>query len=76
MLSSLGHFLKGSSATLGLTKVSESCAKIQHLGTGTDETGTTALDEKLRLKRIQETLEVAKEEYEAMKGELKRFYGS
>ena len=63
-------------STLGLTKVSESCAKIQHLGMGTDEAGTTSLDEGLRLERIRETLEVAKEEYEAMKGELKRFYGS
>merc|ERR1712000_228939 len=31
-LSALGHFLKGSSATLGLTKVKDSCEKIQHFG--------------------------------------------
>jgi len=31
-LSELGHFLKGSSATLGLTKVKDSCEKIQHYG--------------------------------------------
>jgi len=29
-LSSLGHFLKGSSATLGLTKVKDMCEEMQH----------------------------------------------
>ncbi|PRT56303.1 Multistep phosphorelay regulator 1 [Wickerhamiella sorbophila] len=31
-LSQLGHFLKGSSASLGLTKVQNACSEIQHLG--------------------------------------------
>ncbi|KAI7689245.1 hypothetical protein KC322_g11940, partial [Hortaea werneckii] len=38
-LSALGHFLKGSSATLGLTKVKDSCEKIQHFGAHKDGTG-------------------------------------
>lgn len=32
-LSSLGHFLKGSSAALGVARVQASCTRIQHLGT-------------------------------------------
>lgn len=31
-LAQLGHFLKGSSASLGLTKVQNACSEIQHLG--------------------------------------------
>jgi osomolarity two-component system phosphorelay intermediate protein YPD1 len=31
-LASLGHFLKGSSAALGVTRVSSSCQKIEHYG--------------------------------------------
>ncbi|KAJ2334466.1 Phosphorelay intermediate protein, partial [Coemansia sp. RSA 2681] len=31
-LSSLGHFLKGSSATIGVKKVQECCKHIQYLG--------------------------------------------
>lgn len=38
-LSELGHFLKGSSATLGFTHVKDACEKIQNLGKMKDETG-------------------------------------
>src|SRR4051812_21254528 len=62
-LSSLGHFLKGSSATLGLTKVKDSCEKIQHYGQKKDEAGTTdEPDEKKCLDRIKETLAAVKDE--------------
>jgi osomolarity two-component system phosphorelay intermediate protein YPD1 len=74
-LSSLGHFLKGSSATLGLTKVKDSCEKIQHYGQGKDEEGTTDVeDDELCLKRIKETLETVKEEYEEVEKVLKKFF--
>jgi len=36
-LSALGHFLKGSSAALGVTHVQASCEKIQHLGQQREE---------------------------------------
>jgi HPt (histidine-containing phosphotransfer) domain-containing protein len=36
-LSSLGHFLKGSSAALGVSRVQASCEKIQHYGNLRDE---------------------------------------
>lgn len=76
-LSSLGHFLKGSSATLGLTKVKDSCAKIQHFGQKKDESGTRDVpDEVLCLERIEETLKDVKEEYAEVEKVLKKFYGS
>jgi osomolarity two-component system, phosphorelay intermediate protein YPD1 len=76
-LSSLGHFLKGSSATLGLTKVKDSCAKIQHFGQKKDEAGTKDVpDEALCLERIAETLKDVKEEYAEVEKVLKIFYGS
>lgn len=76
-LSSLGHFLKGSSATLGLTKVKDSCEKIQHYGQKKDEAGTTdEPDEKLCLERIKDTLEAVKEEYAEVEKVLKKFYAS
>jgi osomolarity two-component system phosphorelay intermediate protein YPD1 len=75
-LSSLGHFLKGSSATLGLPKVKESCEKIQHYGQKKDEAGMTdEPDEKLCLTRIKDTLVVVKKEYEEVEKVLKKFYG-
>jgi HPt (histidine-containing phosphotransfer) domain-containing protein len=74
-LSSLGHFLKGSSATLGLTKVRDCCEKIQHFGQMKDEAGTTdEPDEAECLERIKETLAVVKEEYAEVEKVLKKFY--
>jgi len=76
-LSSLGHFLKGSSATLGLTKVKDSCEKIQHYGQMKDEAGTVdETDEEVCLERIKDTLEAVKEEYAEVEKVLKKFYES
>ncbi|KAH8811756.1 signal transduction histidine kinase [Xylogone sp. PMI_703] len=76
-LSSLGHFLKGSSATLGLTKVKDSCEKIQHYGQKKDETGTEdEPDEAKCLKKIEETLVTVKEEYDEVEKVLKKFFQS
>jgi len=75
-LSSLGHFLKGSSATLGLTKVKDSCEKIQHYGQKKDDAGTTdEPDVQKCLTRIETTLKAVREEYDEVKVVLKRFYG-
>lgn len=75
-LSSLGHFLKGSSATLGLNKVKEACEKIQHYGAGKDETGTVAEpDESASLKNIETTLKEAKQDYSEVETFLRKFYG-
>jgi len=74
-LSSLGHFLKGSSATLGLTKVKDSCEKIQHFGAHKDESGTVdEPDDAVCLNRTKETLSSLKVEYAEVEKVLKRFY--
>lgn len=76
-LASLGHFLKGSSATLGLTKVKESCEKIQHYGNNKDEDGTTEeKDDDKCIERIKKTLKTVKEEYAEAEKILRRFYAS
>ncbi|KAE8372453.1 signal transduction histidine kinase [Aspergillus bertholletiae] len=74
-LSSLGHFLKGSSATLGLTKVKDACEKIQHYGAGKDETGTNDLpDDETSLKKIEKTLSDCKADYKEVEKFLRRYY--
>ncbi|KAI9869467.1 MAG: hypothetical protein M1813_000256 [Trichoglossum hirsutum] len=75
-LSSLGHFLKGSSATLGLTKVKDSCEKIQHYGAKKDDTGTKdEPSDEVCLKRIKETLALVRKDYDEVEKVLKEFYG-
>ena len=74
-LSSLGHFLKGSSATLGLTKVKDSCEKIQHYGSHKDDAGQpTNMDDSVLLKKIKATLATVKVEYKEAERILKQFY--
>jgi osomolarity two-component system phosphorelay intermediate protein YPD1 len=75
-LSSLGHFLKGSSATLGLVKVKDGCEKIQHFGAGKDETGTIdEPDDEVSLKAIKKTLDEVKTAYRKVEKLLRRYYG-
>jgi osomolarity two-component system phosphorelay intermediate protein YPD1 len=74
-LSSLGHFLKGSSATLGLTKIKDGCEKIQHFGAMKDETGTVDEPDRAKcLSLIQATLDEVKGEYQEVSALLRRFY--
>ena len=74
-LSSLGHFLKGSSATLGLNKVKDACEKIQNYGAFKDETGNTmAVGEDKCLALIKDTLVDVKKDYAAAEKVLKKFY--
>ncbi|KAF2090266.1 histidine containing phosphotransmitter protein [Saccharata proteae CBS 121410] len=74
-LSQLGHFLKGSSATLGLTKVKDSCEKIQHFGANKDETGThDEPDDEVCLKNLKKIIEQAKTEFRDVEKVLKKFY--
>lgn len=74
-LSALGHFLKGSSATLGLTRVKECCEKIQNLGAHKDETGTRdePNDDKC-LERCQKIIAEAKSHFRDAETVLRRFY--
>ncbi|KIX96583.1 uncharacterized protein Z520_07849 [Fonsecaea multimorphosa CBS 102226] len=74
-LSSLGHFLKGSSATLGFTKVKDECEKIQHYGHKKNETGEVdEPDEAKCLRLIGESLDEAKRAYEVVNNLMKQFY--
>ncbi|KAJ5928674.1 hypothetical protein N7466_007630 [Penicillium verhagenii] len=75
-LSSLGHFLKGSSATLGMTHVKDGCEKIQHYGARKDETGSTSEpDDKVSLKKIDTTVKDVKIAYAKVERFLRRYYG-
>lgn len=74
-LSELGHFLKGSSATLGLTKVKDSCEKIQNIGAQKDETGTHDEPDKEKcLTDCKKIVGQAKDEFELAEAALRRFY--
>ncbi|PYH45204.1 Hpt domain-containing protein, partial [Aspergillus saccharolyticus JOP 1030-1] len=75
-LSSLGHYLKGSSATLGLIKVKDACEKIQHYGAGKDETGTNdEPNQEVSLENIRKTLTQVKKDYKEVEDFLRRYYG-
>lgn len=73
-LSSLGHFLKGSSAALGVIRVQNACEKIQHYGNCRDEEAGKDLSEEEALKKIGKLLEDTKKDYDVAKGWLSRLY--
>jgi HPt (histidine-containing phosphotransfer) domain-containing protein len=74
-LSALGHFLKGSSATLGLTKVKDHCEKIQHYGAHKDETGTRdEPDVDVCIDNLKVSIAQAKKEFKVVERLLRRFY--
>ncbi|KAI8336609.1 signal transduction histidine kinase [Chlamydoabsidia padenii] len=73
-LSRLGHFLKGSSAAIGLKKIKATCEKIQNYGNCKDETGSSDISETDALKDITPLLPQVKEEYNEAEEYLKTFY--
>ncbi|KAK5988643.1 Multistep phosphorelay regulator 1 [Cladobotryum mycophilum] len=73
-LSELGHFLKGSSATLGLVKIRDGCEKIQRFGKLENEDGSQMPDEELCLKRVKEALTDVKDDYVDVEKSLKKFF--
>jgi len=74
-LSSLGHFLKGSSATLGFTKVKDECEKIQHYGHKKNATGEEdEPDEEKCLSMIGSSIARAKKAYTIINELMKQFY--
>jgi osomolarity two-component system, phosphorelay intermediate protein YPD1 len=75
-LSDKGHFLKGSSATLGFTKIKDECEKIQNYGRKKDETGTVdEPDGEKCLRLIDESLTEAKKAYKVVEALMKKYYG-
>lgn len=75
-LSQLGHFLKGSSATLGLVRVRDGCERIQRYGKKENVDGTPEPDSDLCLKRIDEALKTVKNDYAEVEKALRRYYGA
>lgn len=73
-LSSLGHFLKGSSATLGLVRVRDGCEKIQRFGKLENEDGSSEPDAALCLQRIRDALAAIKTDYQDVETRLRAYY--
>lgn len=74
-LSSLGHFLKGSSATLGFTKVKDECEKIQHYGHKKNETGELdEPDEEICLNLCETSITQAKAAYRVVDRLMRAYY--
>ncbi|MCJ1311644.1 hypothetical protein MMC25_005317 [Agyrium rufum] len=74
-LSSLGHFLKGSSATLGLTQMKDSCEKIQNYGVQKDDDGDTTISNKETcLTKIRACIKLVRVEYAEAERRLRAFY--
>lgn len=73
-LSSLGHFLKGSSAALGVRKVQKSCEEIQNYGRLPGKDKNKNLDEVLLL--IKDKIAHVKAEYAQAEVWLKEYYNS
>ncbi|KAJ1572676.1 hypothetical protein NDA12_003850 [Ustilago hordei] len=74
-LSTLGHFLKGSSAAVGVIKVRDSCEHMQHYGKCHGEDGLSDLSKEGALKKLTVTLRDVKVQYREAAKALKAFYG-
>ncbi|KAF4121651.1 osomolarity two-component system, phosphorelay intermediate protein YPD1 [Geosmithia morbida] len=70
----LGHFLKGSSATIGLIKVRDACEKIQRYGKLENLDGTPNQDKEQMLEKIEKTTSILKSEYSRAEKGLRAFY--
>jgi len=73
-LSALGHFLKGSSATLGVTKVRDACESIQHYGALRDNKTGKNLTSDLALSKIGVAVEQAEKEYQVAEAWLRKWH--
>ncbi|CAE6412200.1 hypothetical protein ACGC1H_005490 [Rhizoctonia solani] len=73
-LSSKGHFLKGSSAALGIKKVQDWCEHIQHYGNKRDEVKGVDLTETQALRRIELIMPRLEQDYESAKAWLHDYY--
>jgi len=73
-LSSLGHFLKGSSATLGFNKIKDSCQVIQQYGHRLTVDGNEEPDEEVCLKKIAEALKKVKVDTAELEAQMTKFF--
>lgn len=65
-LSSLGHFLKGSSATLGFNKIRDSCQIIQQYGHKLNVDGSAEPNEQVCLDKIKAALKTARNDKDVL----------
>ncbi|CEH16761.1 histidine phosphotransferase hpt1p [Ceraceosorus bombacis] len=73
-LSTLGHFLKGSSAAVGVSKVRDSCENMQHYGKQVEPDGATEITEEVALEKLTATLKEVKVQYKEAEEALRAFY--
>jgi len=73
-LSALGHFLKGSSAALGIHKVQATCEKMQHYGALRDEDADKDLTPTEALDKIKALIGEVKAEHKDAERWLKKWY--
>jgi osomolarity two-component system phosphorelay intermediate protein YPD1 len=74
-LSKLGHFLRGSSSTLGFTKIKDNCQIILQYGIKSNVDGTAEPDEEICLKKITDTLSAVKIDMDELKKMMNKFFG-
>ncbi|SCW03951.1 LAFE_0H02652g1_1 [Lachancea fermentati] len=73
-LASLGHFLRGSSAALGLQRIAWACERIQNYGRKREGVVSGQEDDAHFAGLIRQTLEQARLEFAAVRRELSKFY--
>ena len=73
-LSNKGHFLKGSSATLGFNKIRDSCQVIQQYGKKLTLDNSVEPDEEVCLKKIQDALKAAKADSASLEKQMRVFF--
>ncbi|KAK0704941.1 putative histidine phosphotransferase HPT1p [Lasiosphaeris hirsuta] len=73
-LSQLGHFLKGSSATLGFIKIRDSCQVIQQYGHGQTVDGLSEPNEAVCLGKIKEAIKTLKTDMVDLEKAIKTFF--
>lgn len=75
-VSTLAHFLKGSSAAVGVIRVRDSCEIMQHYGTCFDADGTTELAEDDAIAKLIDTMAQVQAQYREAEATLRGFFGA
>jgi osomolarity two-component system phosphorelay intermediate protein YPD1 len=73
-LSKLGHFLKGSSSSVGLAAVSKLCSLMQNYGSEKDDSGLNQISKEVAYNKLEILLPQLKAEQGRAKKWLEAFY--